>query len=68
MENTYGYPDLIDLTIQLNELKTALDKCMRQDNSFEKSKQIYLQMKEVECRLHAMEWHPFSLSTNYASI
>lgn len=61
-------PDIVHLTIELNELKTKLDHCMREEASFEKSKHLYLRIKEKETQLHALQWHPYQSNNEYASL
>ncbi|MBA4166003.1 MAG: hypothetical protein H0X41_00385 [Chitinophagaceae bacterium] len=57
--------DVTTLTIHLNELKTDLDKFMRQENSFQKVKQVYFEIKEMECHLRALEWNPAHLQDSF---
>ena len=49
--------DATSLRIILNELRSKFDQSMRQGETFGNLKEIYLQIKELECLLKAMEWN-----------
>jgi hypothetical protein len=44
--------------MQLNELKSKLDHLIREGETFDNVKKVYLQIKELECHLNAMYWNP----------
>ena len=44
------------LQIHLNELKTLFDRAICEGKNFEQVKQIYLQIKELECQLSVIQW------------
>ena len=50
--------DIIAITIQLNELRSKFDKGMREGHEPADLKETYLQMKELECYLKALQWEP----------
>lgn len=56
--------DVTSLRIILNELKSKFDRSMRQGETFANLKEIYLQIKELECLLNAMQWNPRIPSEN----
>ncbi|HUQ65227.1 MAG TPA: hypothetical protein VM101_03685 [Flavitalea sp.] len=50
--------DLTAIIIQLNELRSKFDHGMREGHSASDLKEIYLQIKELECYLKALQWEP----------
>jgi hypothetical protein len=48
--------DVSALTILLNEYRSMFDKAMREGETFDNLKKLYLQIKELECHLNALEW------------
>ena len=48
--------DITSLSIELNELKSAFDRAMRQGDSFANLKRVYMKIKELTCHLQALEW------------
>jgi hypothetical protein len=50
--------DVTAINIQLNELRSKFDQTMREANLNSELKETYLQMKELECHLRALEWDP----------
>ena len=55
---TDNYNDVTALRIELNELKSQFDRSMRDGENFDRVKVIHAQIKELECHLNALEWHP----------
>jgi hypothetical protein len=50
--------DITAINIQLNELRSKFDQGMREGREPSGLKETYLQMKELECHLTALEWAP----------
>ena len=50
--------DITAITIQLNELRSKFDQGMREGHEPADLKETYLQMKELECYLKALQWEP----------
>ena len=50
--------DITAITIQLNELRSKFDQGMREGHEPSDLKETYLQMKELECYLKALQWEP----------
>jgi hypothetical protein len=50
--------DITAITIQLNELRSKFDQGMREGQQFSDLKETYLQIKELECYLKALDWDP----------
>jgi hypothetical protein len=50
--------DVTAVGMQLNELRSKLDRLMLEGETFENVKKVYLQIKELECYLHATQWNP----------
>jgi hypothetical protein len=50
--------DVTAVGMQLNELRSKLDRLIREGETFVNVKKVYLQIKEVECYLHATHWNP----------
>jgi hypothetical protein len=50
--------DITAITIQLNELRSKFDQGMREGCEPSDLKETYLQMKELECYLKALQWEP----------
>jgi len=48
--------DVTSLSIELNELKSAFDRSMRQGDTFANLKKVYTKIKELTCHLQALEW------------
>lgn len=48
--------DVTGLRIHLNELTASLDHAIMEGDSFECVKNIYMKIKEIECRLRVLEW------------
>jgi hypothetical protein len=48
--------DVTAIRIHLNELRSQFDDAMRHGEVFGTVKDTYLQIKELECHLKAMEW------------
>ena len=48
--------DITSISIELNELKSAFDRAMRQGDSFANLKKVYMKIKELTCHLQALEW------------
>ena len=48
--------DVTALRIHLNELTASLDHAIMEGDSFERVKNLYMQIKEIECRLRVLEW------------
>ena len=48
--------DVTSIRIHLNELKTQFDRAMLEGTEFANVKKLYIQIKELECHLNAMEW------------
>ena len=55
---TTDFTDLTALSIQLNELRSKFDLGMREGHELADLKETYLQMKEIECHLTALQWDP----------
>lgn len=56
--NDEASTDITAITIQLNELRSKFDLGMREGHEPADLKEIYLQMKELECYLKALQWEP----------
>ena len=56
--NNEASTDVTAITIQLNELRSKFDQGMREGHEPSDLKEIYLQMKELECYLKALQWEP----------
>lgn len=52
------YNDITAINIQLNELRSKFDQAMRGGNDVSEIKETYMQIKELECLLNALEWDP----------
>jgi hypothetical protein len=52
--------DVTAISIQLNELKSRFDMAMRDRDGgdFKDLRETYLQMKELECYMKALQWGP----------
>lgn len=50
--------DTTAITIQLNELRSKFDQGIREAQELSDLKEIYLQIKELECYLIALQWDP----------
>ena len=50
--------DITAITIQLNELRSKFDQAMREGSETSDLRETYLQMKELECYLKALQWEP----------
>jgi hypothetical protein len=50
--------DVTAVGMQLNELRSKLDRLMREGETFDNVKKVYLQIKELECHLNATHWNP----------
>ncbi len=58
MRSDINDTDITAIHIQLNELRSRFDQAMREGNESNDLREIYLQMKELECYLNAREWDP----------
>jgi hypothetical protein len=50
--------DITAINIQLNELRSKFDQGMREGQDLSELRETYLQMKELECHLKALQWEP----------
>ena len=50
--------DITAINIQLNELRSKFDQGMREGQEPSDLKETYMQMKELECYLKALQWEP----------
>jgi chromosome segregation ATPase len=50
--------EFTDVSIRLNELRSKLDRMMRNGETFQNVKDIYSQIKELECYQNALQWDP----------
>ncbi len=64
MEPTMFSSDVASLNIELNELKSMLDRQIRASGNFAEVQQIYFHIKELECQLNALEWDPYGQKHN----
>jgi len=48
--------DITSLSIELNELKSAFDRAMREGDTFMNLKTVYSKIKELTCHLQALGW------------
>lgn len=48
--------DITSLSIELNELKSAFDRSMREGDTFANLKKVYSKIKELTCHLQALGW------------
>lgn len=55
--------EVIEISIRLNELKSKFDRIIRDGETYENVKTIYLQIRELECYQNALQWHPKEYST-----
>ncbi|HUQ66579.1 MAG TPA: hypothetical protein VM101_10505 [Flavitalea sp.] len=44
------------ILIYLNELKSRFDEKLREGESFEEAKKVYMQIKEIEAQLNVINW------------
>lgn len=58
MQPDIDYTDITAINIQLNELRSKFDLAMREEHDFQDLREIYLQIKELECYLNALNWAP----------
>jgi hypothetical protein len=56
--NNEASTDITAITIQLNELRSKFDQGMREGHEPSDLKETYMQMKELECYLKALQWAP----------
>lgn len=49
------------LVIQINELKSKFDNRMREGDTFENVKKIYLKIKELDCNLKSLKCHSYKM-------
>jgi hypothetical protein len=57
----------IDATrIRLSELRSQFDNIMRDGGIFTDLKKIYMEIKELECHLKALEWESDNRIRNYS--
>lgn len=54
----FDVSDITTITIQLNELRSRFDQGMRESREPNNLRDIYLQMKELECHVNALQWEP----------
>lgn len=52
------FSDVTSLNIKLNELRSRFDQGMREGQDLSELKETYLQMKELECHIKALQWDP----------
>lgn len=52
----YHEADSSTLTNLLNELKAKFDQKLRQGETFEDAKKVYMQIKEIESHLKVITW------------
>jgi hypothetical protein len=50
--------DITAINIQLNELRSKFDHAMRDGTDYVDLRETYLQMKELECYINALQWEP----------
>jgi hypothetical protein len=55
---SFEVADITTITIQLNELRSKFDQGMREGQEPSDLRDTYLQMKELECYLKALQWEP----------
>lgn len=48
--------DITSLSIELNELKSAFDRAMREGDTFANLKKVYTKIKELTCHLQTLGW------------
>jgi hypothetical protein len=58
MESDIMNNDITAINIELNELKSKFDQAMRGGSEVIDLREIYLQMKELECHINALQWDP----------
>ena len=58
MQSDIVYTDSTAISIQLNELRSKFDQAMRESSDHLDLRDIYLQIKELECYLNALHWDP----------
>lgn len=58
MQSSISTTDVTTITIQLNELRSRFDQAMREGHEFQELRETYLQMKELECYMNALQWDP----------
>jgi hypothetical protein len=69
MQSDIADIDITAINIQLNELRSKFDQAMREGNDLLDLKETYLQMKELECHINALQWDPEKpLFNQYASV
>ena len=60
MQSDISLSDVTAINIQLNELRSKFDQAMREEHDFTELKETYLQMKQLECYINALNWSPES--------
>jgi hypothetical protein len=58
MQSDIANVDITTINIQLNELRSRFDQAMRENDESVNLKETYLQIKELECYLNALQWDP----------
>jgi hypothetical protein len=59
MQSDINHSDITAINIQLNELRSKFDQAMHEgQHDFPHLKETYLQMKELECYINALQWDP----------
>jgi hypothetical protein len=58
MQSDIVNSDITAINIELNELKSKFDQAMREGSEIIDLREIYLQMKELECHINALQWDP----------
>jgi hypothetical protein len=59
--------DVIALDIRLKELQSKFDRAMRRDSDVTRLKEMYIEIKELECYLNVMDWQPPTYRANMFS-
>jgi len=58
MQSQSPNTDFTSISIELNECRSKFDQAMREGHDYNELKHLYLQMKELECYVNALQWDP----------
>lgn len=58
MQSDITNTDLTSINIQLNELRSRFDQAMRENDETIDLRDTYLQIKQLECYVNALQWDP----------
>lgn len=67
MQSDINNNDVTAINIQLNELRSKFDLAMREEHDILELRETYLQMKELECHIKALQWSPENHTSAYST-